>query len=133
LPRSLPDIFHRTLEISQNSTFWLELGALASFICPLAFGARRRVAFHDAITSGSLANSWADAPKPKKESNMAGYQYSPPADRPDSHRMLPSKPNLLRLVVNHEAFSLTQSVFHVLQTDFDFQHVVAIGETEVLH
>jgi NTE family protein len=29
LPRSLPDIFHRTLEISQNSTFWLELGALA--------------------------------------------------------------------------------------------------------
>jgi NTE family protein len=29
LPRSLPDIFHRTLEISQNSTLWLELGALA--------------------------------------------------------------------------------------------------------
>jgi NTE family protein len=29
LPRSLPDIFHRTLEISQNSTMWLELGALA--------------------------------------------------------------------------------------------------------
>jgi NTE family protein len=28
-PRSLPDIFHRTLEISQNSTLWLELGALA--------------------------------------------------------------------------------------------------------
>jgi NTE family protein len=29
VPRSFPDIFHRTLEISQNSTFWLELGALA--------------------------------------------------------------------------------------------------------
>jgi NTE family protein len=29
LPRSLPEIFNRTLEISQNSTFWLELGALA--------------------------------------------------------------------------------------------------------
>jgi NTE family protein len=28
-PRSLPDILHRTLEISQNSTLWLELGALA--------------------------------------------------------------------------------------------------------
>jgi NTE family protein len=29
VPRSLPDIFHRTSEISQNSTFWMELGALA--------------------------------------------------------------------------------------------------------
>ena len=29
VPRNLPDIFHRTLEISQNSTMWLELGALA--------------------------------------------------------------------------------------------------------
>jgi NTE family protein len=28
-PRSLLDIFHRQVEISQNSTFWLELGALA--------------------------------------------------------------------------------------------------------
>jgi NTE family protein len=28
-PRSLGGIFHRTVEISNNSTFWLELGALA--------------------------------------------------------------------------------------------------------
>ena len=28
-PRSLPDILNRTVEISHNSTFWLELGALA--------------------------------------------------------------------------------------------------------
>jgi NTE family protein len=28
-PRSLPDIFHRNIEISHNSTFWLELGSLA--------------------------------------------------------------------------------------------------------
>jgi NTE family protein len=28
-PRSLPDIFHRQVEISNNSTFWLELGAIA--------------------------------------------------------------------------------------------------------
>jgi hypothetical protein len=29
--------------------------------------------------------------------------------------------------VNYETFALTQSVFHVLQTDFGFQHIVAIG------
>jgi NTE family protein len=28
-PRSLPDIFHRNIEISHNSTFWLEIGTLA--------------------------------------------------------------------------------------------------------
>ena len=28
-PRSLPGIFNRTVEISHNSTFWLELGAIA--------------------------------------------------------------------------------------------------------
>jgi NTE family protein len=28
-PRSLPDIVHRTAEISYNSTFWLELGSIA--------------------------------------------------------------------------------------------------------
>ena len=42
LPRSLPDIFHRTLEISQNSTFWLELGALA---VTLRFVDERRLPF----------------------------------------------------------------------------------------
>jgi hypothetical protein len=28
-PRALPDIFSRTVEISHNSTFWLEIGAIA--------------------------------------------------------------------------------------------------------
>ena len=28
-PRSLPDIVNRTVEITHNSTFWLELGALS--------------------------------------------------------------------------------------------------------
>ena len=28
-PRSLPDIVHRTIEISHNATFWLEIGSIA--------------------------------------------------------------------------------------------------------
>src|SRR5215467_12845569 len=50
----------------------------------------------------------------------------PPADRPDCHRVLPSELNFFRFMVDHEAFALTKRVFHLFQTDFDFQPLAAV-------
>src|SRR5215470_2729158 len=52
--------------------------------------------------------------------------YSPPADCADRQRMLASQLNFLRFMADHETFAVTQRVFHLLQTDFDFQPLAAV-------
>ena len=40
--------------------------------------------------------------------------------------MFPSQLNFFRFMADHEAFALTERVFHLFQTDFDFQPLAAI-------
>ena len=57
-PRSLRDILNRTVEISHNSTFWLELGAIA-VVLRFVDEARSPFGVCD-FTLSKLARSWKD-------------------------------------------------------------------------
>ena len=51
----------------------------------------------------------------------------PPADRPNSQWLYSRQPNFFRFMPDHEAFPFTQRIFHLLLTDFDFQHLAAVS------
>src|SRR5215471_16912209 len=51
---------------------------------------------------------------------------SPPADRPGRDRVLPSELNFFRFMADHKAFALTERVFHLVQTNLDFQPLAAV-------
>jgi hypothetical protein len=52
---------------------------------------------------------------------------SPPANWPDSQRMFSSQLDFLHFMADHKAFTLPQRVLHLVQTDFDFQQLPAVG------
>jgi hypothetical protein len=51
---------------------------------------------------------------------------SPAADRPDGRRIFPTEPNFFRFMADHQGFALAQRVFHLFQSDFDFQHLATV-------
>src|SRR5256885_16598726 len=51
---------------------------------------------------------------------------SPPADRPDCHRILLSQLKFFCFMADHKGFAFTKRVFHPVQTDFDFQPLAAV-------
>src|SRR5262245_14125586 len=53
---------------------------------------------------------------------------SPPANGPDGQRIFASQLDLLHFMADHKAFTLTQRVPHLLQTDFDFQKLAAVRQ-----
>src|SRR5262249_40404109 len=42
--------------------------------------------------------------------------------------MFPSGLYFFRFMADHKAFAFTQRIFHLLQTDFHFQHVAAVRD-----
>src|SRR5262249_33331678 len=62
-----------------------------------------------------------------RDSRMDEDVSSPPADRPNRQRMFASQLNFFRSMADHETFALTQFVLHLLKTDFDLQHLTAVG------
>src|SRR6516162_5553110 len=57
------------------------------------------------------------------QDGMAPYASSPPANRPDDRRTFPSQLNFFGFMADRKAIPLTQRVFHLVQSDFDFQHL----------
>src|SRR6516162_9374548 len=55
---------------------------------------------------------------------------SPSNDRAGGHRILSSQLNFFRFVADRKTFALTQCVFHLFETNFDFQPLAAIGHWE---
>ena len=60
-------------------------------------------------------------------SSNHNYFLLPPADRPNGHRLFSRQLNFFGFVSDHKAFACTERVFHLLQTDFDFEHLAAVG------
>ena len=60
-------------------------------------------------------------------SSNHNYFLLPPADRPNGHRLFSRQLNFFRFMPDQEVFAFTQRVFHLLLTDFDFQHLAAVG------
>ena len=52
----------------------------------------------------------------------------PLADRPNCQGLLSGQLNFFGFVSDHKAFACTERVFHLLQADFDFEHLAAIGQ-----
>jgi hypothetical protein len=42
--------------------------------------------------------------------------------------MFPSELYFFRFMADHKAFAVAQHIFHLLQTDFDFQHLAAVRQ-----
>ena len=51
---------------------------------------------------------------------------SSPTDCPHRQRIFPSQLNFFCFMADHKAFAFTERVFHLFQTDFDFQPLAAI-------
>src|ERR1700758_1370891 len=56
------------------------------------------------------------------------YFLLPPADRPNGQRPFSRQLNFFRFVSEHKAIPCTARGFHLLQTDFDFEHLAVIGQ-----
>jgi len=52
---------------------------------------------------------------------------SSPADRPNRPWIFPCQLDLFLFMANLETFAFTERVLHLVQTDFDFQQLAAVG------
>jgi hypothetical protein len=76
-PRTLRDIFNRTVEISDNSTFWLELGALAVVLrfVDEARSPFRRIRFH-IIEAGPIMEKFPMSSKLNNYPPLLDYLFN---------------------------------------------------------